>query len=102
MAVTSSATRRRGERRVLIMFYVYILRSLKDQKLYIGKTTNLKERFKRHQMGKVLATKNRLPIELVFYEAFKNKTDAGRDELFFKSGYGREILKDKLKYSLIK
>lgn len=82
------------------MYYVYILKSKKDNKLYVGKTQNLKRRFLEHNSGKVISTKNRKPFELLFYEAFKNKTDAGRDELFFKSGYGREIIKDKLLNSL--
>lgn len=82
------------------MFYVYVLQSIKDGKLYIGKTVDLKRRFKEHNSGKSAATKNRKPFSLVFDEAFRNKTDAGRDELFFKSGYGREVLADKLKNSL--
>jgi putative endonuclease len=87
-------------RRPKHMYYVYILRSLKDRKLYIGKSNNLKRRFSDHNAGRVISTKKRKPFELIFYEAFKNKTDAGRDELFFKSGYGREIPKDKLFNSL--
>jgi putative endonuclease len=82
------------------MFYVYIIKCLKDFKLYIGKTTDLKKRFREHNSGKVISTKKRRPFELVFYEAFKDKCDAGRDELFYKSGYGREIIKDKLMNSL--
>jgi len=82
------------------MYYVYVLRSLKDKKLYTGKTADLKRRFKEHNLGKVTATKSRGPFEIIFYEAFKHKTDAGRDEIFFKSGYGREVLKEKLKNSL--
>ena len=82
------------------MYYVYILKSLKDGKLYIGKTRDLKNRFAQHKDGKVFATKSRLPLKLIFYEAFYNNKDAGRDELFYKSGYGREILKDKLEFSL--
>lgn len=82
------------------MYYVYVLRSLKDKKLYTGKTTDLKRRFKEHNSGKVTATKSRKPFELIFYEAFKHKTDAGRDEIFFKSGYGRGVLKEKLRNSL--
>lgn len=80
-------------------YYVYILKSVKDNKLYIGKTTNLVERMKKHNRGEVKATKARRPLKLIFYEAFCHKTDAGRDELFFKSGYGREVLGEKLKYS---
>ena len=82
------------------MHYVYVLQSIKDNKLYIGQTDNLETRFKVHNLGKVRATKSRKPFKLIFYEAFSNKTDAGRDELFFKSGYGREVLQDKLKNSL--
>lgn len=82
------------------MYYVYILKSKKDNKLYVGKTKNLRRRFSEHNSGKVISTKNRTPFELLFYEAFKSKTDAGRDELFFKSGYGREVVKDKLSNSL--
>lgn len=80
-------------------YYVYVLKSKKDGKLYIGKTIDLDKRVKKHNNGEVLATKGRRPLILVFYEAFKNKTDAGRDELFFKTGYGREVLKEKLKNS---
>lgn len=82
------------------MYYVYVLRSLKDLKLYVGKTKDPKRRIKEHNAGKVIATKSRKPFELVFYEAFKHKTDAGRDELFFKTGYGREVLREKIKNSL--
>lgn len=68
--------------------------------MYVGKTNDLKQRVKCHQEGHVKATQSRLPLELLFYEAFKNKTDAGRDELFYKSGFGREALQSKLKYTL--
>jgi len=80
--------------------YVYILKSLKDNKLYIGKTDDLQKRFEAHNNGHVRATKSRKPFKMIFYEGFSNKADAGRDELFYKTGYGREVLKDKLKNSL--
>lgn len=82
------------------MYYVYVLRSKKDGKLYIGKTGDLKNRIKEHSNGEVEATKGRRPLELLFYEGFVNKTDAGRDELFYKSGFGREALQSKLQYTL--
>ncbi len=34
--------------------------------------------------------------KLIFYEAYINKLDAHKAEKFFKSGYGKEVLKDKL------
>lgn len=82
------------------MYYVYVLQSEKDGKLYVGKTADLKKRLQRHNSGSVSSTKTRKPFQLLFYEAFKNKTDAGRDESFYKSGFGREALKSKLKYTL--
>ena len=50
--------------------YTYILKSLKDNKLYIGSTTDLQKRIPEHQSGKVFATKHRLPIKLCYYEAY--------------------------------
>jgi len=79
-----------------MFFYIYILKSLKDGKLYIGKTKDLKNRLKRHQKGYVKATENRLPIKLVYYEAYQNKSKCDQQELFYKSGAGRETLKHKI------
>ena len=79
------------------MWYVYTLQSLKNRKFYIGSTSDLKRRFEEHNQrigGKY--TKKNGPFQLVFYEAFLNKKDAIKDELFFKSGYGREVLKEKI------
>lgn len=62
------------------MFYVYILRSRKDDKLYIGSTNDLRRRFIEHNSGKVFTTKSRIPFELVYYEAYKAENDARRRE----------------------
>lgn len=82
------------------MHYTYILKSLKDKKLYIGKSDDLKRRIGEHQKGKVEATKHRLPIELIFYEAFKNKADTTRREDYFKTTKGKRSLMIMLKESL--
>ena len=58
------------------MFYVYVLRSKKDGRGYIGSTTDLKHRFSEHQTGKVVSTKNRVPFELIYYESYKAERDA--------------------------
>ena len=62
------------------MFYIYILKSLKDCNSYIGSTNNLERRFKEHNDGKVFSTKSRIPFELIYYEAYKSETDARRRE----------------------
>ena len=79
------------------MFYTYILESLKDKKLYVGYTSNLKRRFAEHNRGEVSITKNRRPFNLVYYEAYFNQQDATSREKFFKKGWGRTYLKKALK-----
>ena len=82
------------------MHYVYILKSLKDYKLYIGRSDDLKKRISDHEKGKVISTKNRRPLELVFYEAYKSKDDAIRREIYFKSSKGKSSLNMMLRDSL--
>jgi len=52
------------------MFYTYILKSQKDGKTYVGYTEDLKERIETHNNGQVISTKNRRPLELIFYEGY--------------------------------
>ena len=75
------------------MYYVYVLRSLKDGKLYIGSTSDLKQRCKQHYNGEVVSTKGRRPLKLIFYEAFSEKEDAIRREHYFKTNSGKRTLK---------
>ena len=74
------------------MYYVYIIRSKKTNALYKGLTGDLRRRFYEHNAEQERSTKNGAPWELIYYSAFKNKTDARREELFLKSGKGRERL----------
>lgn len=78
------------------MFYIYILLSCKDRQLYIGYTNDLKRRIEKHQSGFVRATKFRLPVKLVYYEAYLLQSDAKRREKFLKGGKGRQELKIQL------
>lgn len=83
------------------MFYVYILFSTKSKRLYTGFTTDLRKRFEDHNkgIGGSYSKKNK-PFLLVYYEAYLVKEDATTQEKFYKSGYGREILQEKIKNSL--
>lgn len=85
------------------MWYVYIIKSLKNHTNYIGFTSDLKQRFKEHNTGSGghYTCINR-PFRLIYYEAYLDKSDAAAAELFYKSGHGREILKNKLKNYLNK
>lgn len=78
------------------MYYVYVIQSLKDNKLYIGYTNNLQRRFEEHNAGRNKVTKDRKPFRLLYYEACNQKNDALQRELQLKTGFGREYLKRRL------
>ena len=83
------------------MFYVYVLKSLKDGRLYIGQTSDLRKRLQAHNTAKVSATSYRKPFELVSYEAYRDRRDAEQRERrlkWFKNGYTE--LKKRLGHSL--
>ncbi len=79
------------------MYYVYVLRSERDKKFYIGFTKDLKQRIEKHKKGQVTTTKNRLPIKLIFCEIYLSRKDAKRREKFFKTTKGKATLKILLK-----
>jgi putative endonuclease len=79
------------------MFYVYVLHSEKDNKLYTGYTNDIKRRMGEHKAGKVESTKNRRPLKLIYYEAYLEKDDAENRERFLKSGSGKRYIKKQLR-----
>jgi len=79
------------------MFYVYVLRSLADGRLYIGCTGDLKKRMKSHDSGRVESTRKRLPIELIYYEACQCREDAFRREKYLKTTYGHRYIRNRLR-----
>ena len=62
------------------MYYIYILKSLKNSSIYTGFTPDLKRRFKLHNTKKVESTKRFAPWNLIYYEAYKSKDDAIKRE----------------------
>jgi len=82
------------------MYYTYLLLSIKDKGFYTGYTNNLEIRLKEHKNGKVLSTKSRLPIKLIYYEVCANKEDAKAREKYLKSGMGKRYIKNRLKNHL--
>ena len=77
-------------------YFVYILKSEKDQKRYIGSTNNLHRRISEHNRGVVKSTKFRRPFKLVYQEQFETKAEAETREKFFKTGRGRQYIKEVL------
>lgn len=74
------------------LYYVYVLQSLKDDKLYIGYTEDWLKRLDEHNSGINVATKNRVPFKIIYLEAFISKREALVKEKFYKSGRGHEVL----------
>jgi putative endonuclease len=84
------------------MFFTYVLKSKRNNDLYIGFTSDLKKRFHQHNNGEVLSTKVNRPWILVYYESYLNKRDATRREIQLKNHKAKEDLKEQIKYSVLK
>jgi len=67
------------------MFQVYILKSAKSGKYYIGHTHDLDARLFRHNNGQVKSTKSNLPWEVIYVEKYSTKSEAYRREFEIKS-----------------
>ena len=74
------------------MFHVYVLRSSKTGRRYVGSCENLEERIRRHNLGHSKATRHGIPWTLIYSESFSNRAEATRQERYYKSGRGRETL----------
>ena len=78
-------------------FYTYILKSDKDNNLYVGYTKNLLKRIDEHNSGKVESTKKRTPLKLIYWEGCLNQQDATRREKYLKTAWGKRYTKNRLK-----
>jgi predicted GIY-YIG superfamily endonuclease len=70
------------------MYYVYILKSKKDNSFYKGVTENLKKRIYDHNHGSNKYSSKKAPFELVWYCAFPEKSKALDFEKYIKQGSG--------------
>jgi putative endonuclease len=82
------------------MYYVYVLKSIKDKQFYVGYTNDLEQRILAHERGKVYSTRQRRPIELIYYEACRQSEDALRREKYLKTTYGKRYLRNRSKGDL--
>ncbi len=82
-------------------FFVYVLLSLRDNKLYIGSTENLEQRYYQHQHGSNASTRSRRPLKLIYFEGHLSEADAKRRESYFKTTKGKVTLKNVLKKSFL-
>ena len=84
-------------------YYVYVLKSQNKNWTYIGATIDLKRRIEQHRSGKSYATRKYLPLEIVYYEAYRSLNDANNREKSLKQhGGALRQLKKRINRSLIK
>ena len=77
--------------------YVYVLRSLADRQLYVGLTNNLPARIDAHNGGRIVSTKRRVPLELIYWEGCLNRSDAAQREKYLKTAWGKRYLRTRLR-----
>jgi len=78
------------------MYYLYVLKSLKDGDLYLGSTNDLRRRLLEHNSGKSQSTKKRRPFELRYYEAYFEEESARKREKSLKKD-GRALAQFKIR-----
>jgi putative endonuclease len=78
------------------MFYVYVLKSLKDGSLYKGHTNDLNKRLNQHNSGITKSLRHKAPFIILYFEEFQTRAEAIAREKYFKSAGGRRFLKTKI------
>jgi len=76
------------------MYYVYVLKSLTDKTYYKGRTNNINRRIREHESGNTQSIRSKRPFKLLHVEIVNTIKKAKQMEKYFKSGYGREIIKE--------
>ena len=74
------------------MYHVYVLRSEKTGRRYVGSSQDIEKRMRQHNSGQSLATRHGVPWKLIHCEKFTNRAEAVRQERFYKTGKGRDLL----------
>ena len=79
-----------------IMYYVYVIKSGKDNSYYTGSTENIKRRLQEHNRGDVKYTSSKIPYKLAWYCAFRNRNKALSFEKYLKQGSGFAFTRKRL------
>jgi putative endonuclease len=79
------------------MYYVYIIKSERNERFYTGYTSNLRKRLWQHNNGKSTYTKSGGPWKVIYYEASLDEEDARSREKYLKSGMGKRYLRNRIK-----
>jgi len=84
-----------------MFFYVYVLKSMINDKLYIGFADDIKKRLEKHNRGEIYWTKRHKPWRLIYFEGYLSKQDAiNREKQLKRFAKGFAQLKRRLKLTL--
>ena len=75
------------------MYYVYVIKSLVKNYIYVGMTNDIERRVLEHNSGENKSTKAYKPFILIHKEQFETRIEARKREKYLKSGIGKEFLK---------
>jgi putative endonuclease len=73
---------------------VYAIHSLVRNYVYVGLTSDLPNRIARHNAGRERTTRSYRPFAVIHSESFETRGEARKEEVYLKSGCGREFLKN--------
>jgi len=76
-------------------YFTYILKSKKNNDIYVGSCENVLIRLQRHNDGKVKSTKGYKPWDLMEYKEFNTRSEAVNHEIFLKTHQQKDIIKKK-------
>ncbi|MBW2215707.1 MAG: GIY-YIG nuclease family protein [Deltaproteobacteria bacterium] len=80
-------------------YFVYILQSQKDGSYYIGSSQELSSRLARHNQGRAKYTKNKRPWDLVYQEAFSDRSSAMKRENAIKKRKSKKYIESLIRTS---
>jgi putative endonuclease len=74
-------------------YSVYAIKSLIDNRIYVGFTMNLDKRLIEHNQGRTKSTKGFKPWKLIYAVEVETRKEARNLEKYYKTGSGKEKLK---------
>jgi len=75
------------------MYTIYAIYSKVDFRIYVGFTSDLKQKLKDHNAGRTKSTKGYVPWKIFYTEEAETRTEARKREKYLKGGSGKEKLK---------
>jgi len=83
------------------MYYVYILKSINYNEIYIGSSNDLRRRLQEHNTGTEISTRRYMPWKVFYYEAYFSEKLARIRESRLKN-HGNALKELKKRIGLIK